>query len=249
MRWQLIIFVELPFLPIQLYSEPIIETVARLHTVWRMHACINFINVLQHYTAFSMATSCAVINQSLIYGFLADHDFFLLSLLLNMINPPEVRFRHSVSLLFLHTHSLTHTCTGGYRGTSIGSPAYLLSICLQAIDRVALFIREWDSWFPWLCPINTFLSLLLGASEIKKSHVFDRADKKATCHRESRRGCIVLCQRLTRKPATNPELIAWGHIKDLIITETIFTGLSHDLMVLWFHNSNCLGITQLDALI
>lgn len=88
-----------------------------------------------------------------------------------------------------HTHAHTHAHTGGYTVTSIGSPAYLLSVCLQATDRVALFIREWDSWFPWLCPINTFLSVLLEASN--KSRVFDWVDKRATCPRGSRRGSVT----------------------------------------------------------
>lgn len=84
--------------------------------------------------------------------------------------------------------------------------------------------------------------------------VLDRADKRATCPRESTTGSCHSVRKDDQK-AEEVELItfliscAWGYIKDLIITETIFTRLSHILIVLGLYNSNSLVITQPDALI
>lgn len=130
--------------------------------------------------------------QSLVNDYLADWECFVLFLLPNTLNPPGVRRRHTVSPLFLpHTHRQTRdTDTHRMLQRNINWIPGLFTHCLSAGHGPG---REWDSWFPWLCPINTSLSVLLEAGN--KSHVFDRADNKATCLSGSRRGSVTQTDR------------------------------------------------------
>lgn len=133
-----------------------------------------------HFVQFCSCLSVAVCLIEVFYFFCACP---------NMVSLLNVKWRLGISLLSLqHTNMYTHT--GGYTGTAIGSSAYLLCVCLEATYRAAPFRRKWAAWFPWLSPINTFLSVVLEASN--KSCVFDRVDKKATCPGESRRGSVTL---------------------------------------------------------
>lgn len=145
MRWQLIISEELLFLftysALQCaYYQKCVQGAYSMNLF--THACMYFMHIPANIILRSLLCSNTSDSQSAINDDLADQDLFVLFLLPNLVNPPEVRCRHDVSPLFLthtyiqtYTYIHTHIHTGGNRGTSIGSPAYLLSVCLQGMDR------------------------------------------------------------------------------------------------------------------
>ncbi len=133
MRWQLIILLELLFffLPIQLYSVPVIQNVCSVHTVWILYACSYFMHILKNITFCFPGLHFAQLTFS--HLLMTAWLIFFGCFFLRTLNPPEVRCRLGVSPLSLkHTNPPTHTHAHRRLQKNINWIPGLFTQCLSA---------------------------------------------------------------------------------------------------------------------
>ena len=175
MRWQLIISLELPLFFCSVFFFYLFSSSACLLSemcagcIWGEFCvliCIQCTSLKTLHCAFPWFTFGLMNSQSLPNDYLADWEFFVLSLLPNTLNPPEGRCRHRVSpLSSFHTHTHTHTHTHRRLHRNINWIPGLFTQCLSAGYRQGSPVYRWVGFMVSLSVSNKHLSICAAGSQ------------------------------------------------------------------------------------